>query len=95
MAPEWALFLLKGFTMQRLYIIIAICGIIIGIYFFGTLHGRDSCIKQIATENAAILQQQNIEKEKINAEIYRTDINTIRNILRTKYTIADHQKLPM
>lgn len=75
--------------MTKLYSTIAICGIIIVAYFFGTTRGHDNCIKNIATQNATIAQQQNIKKEKINAEIYRTGVRNIRDILRTKYTIAD------
>ena len=75
--------------MTKLYIPIAICGIILFAYIFGITRGRDKCIKQIATQSATISQQQTIQKEKINAEIYRTGVSDIRNILRTKYTIAD------
>ncbi len=75
--------------MTKYYIPIAILGITLFAYFFGALRGRDKCIKQIATETATISQQQNTKKEKINAEIYRTGAGNIRNILRTKYTIAD------
>lgn len=75
--------------MTKYYIPVAILVIILFAYFFGIIRGRDKCIKQIATENMNISQQQNIKKEKINAEIYRTGTGDIRNILRTKYTIAD------
>jgi len=75
--------------MTKLYLIGAICGIIATVYLFGITRGREKCIQQIATQTTTNIQQQNIKKEKIHAEIYRTGIRDIRDILRAQYTIAD------
>lgn len=84
-----AFFYIKGHIMTKFYIPIAICAAIIGIYLIGFARGRDKCIKQIAEQTASVTQQQNIKKEKINVEIYRTNVRDIRDILRMQYTIAD------
>ena len=75
--------------MPKIYLACVAIAIVIGAYFFGIARGRDICTREIATQNATISQQQNNKKEKINAEILRTSTDDIRDILRTKYTIAD------
>ncbi|MBR4507037.1 MAG: hypothetical protein IKP24_00710 [Alphaproteobacteria bacterium] len=75
--------------MPKIYLACAAIAIVIGAYFFGIARGRDICTYEIATHAATISQQQNNTKEKINAEILRTSTDDIRDILRTKYTIAD------
>ena len=75
--------------MTKFYIPIAICSVILFAYLVGTTHGHNKCMQQIATQTINASQQQTIKKEKINAEIYRTGVADIRNILRTKYTIAE------
>lgn len=75
--------------MTKQYLILTIIGLIIAIYSFGFTRGNNKCITEITNQNTQIEQQKIITKEKINAEIYRTGVRDIRNILREKYTITD------
>jgi len=74
---------------KQIYFGIAICVIVIAIYFTGVVIGRAKCQAQIATAATNATQQQMIKKEKINAEVFNTGMRDIRDVLRTKYTIAD------
>ena len=75
--------------MTKTYLIIMCVAILITVFVSGLMIGRAKCMEKIATDIATHTQQQTITKEKINAEIYRTGVADIRNILRTKYTIAE------
>ena len=75
--------------MKKLYILIGVCGLLVWAYFSGTSLGRAKCMEHIAAQSAKNSVIQTKKKEKINAEIYSIGVNDIRNILRTKYTIAD------
>ena len=75
--------------MTKTYLCIAICGLIFGAYIFGRTISNEKCKTKIATSNSEFLQQQNVQKEKINVEVYNTNMRDIRNILRAKYTIAE------
>jgi len=75
--------------MTKIYFTCAVIAIIIGAYFFGIARGREICTRDIAIQTTQNSQQQNKIKGKINVEIYRTSTSDIRDILRTKYTIAD------
>ena len=75
--------------MTKFYLTLGGLGLILIAYTIGVANGRANCMQDIATKTRETFQQQSTKKEKINAEIYRTGVNNIRDILRTKYTIAD------
>jgi hypothetical protein len=75
--------------MTKIYLTLGLFGLILIAYIIGATHGRANCLQDIATKTKETFQQQSTKREKINAEIYRTGVNNIRNILRTKYTITD------
>jgi len=75
--------------MSKLYLYGAILAGLVTAWCAGTVIGRAKCMENVANRAAVNSQQQIAKKEKINAEIYRTGVRDIRDILRTKYTIAD------
>lgn len=79
----------KGIRMTKIYLYGAIIAVLMGIYLIGHHVGRTKCTQEIITKTIEHNQTQTIKKEKINAETYRTGMRDIRDILRTKYTIAD------
>lgn len=75
--------------MTKVYLLIMICGTVAFAYLIGGALGQAKCQEKIAQTNSYVSQQKLLIKEKINAEVYNVGVNDIRNILRTKYTIAD------
>jgi len=75
--------------MSKLYLCGVILAAVIAAWCAGAVIGRAKCMENVANRAAVNSQQQIAKKEKINAEIYRTGVRDIRDILRAKYTIAD------
>ena len=75
--------------MAKHYFILAIIVSVFIVYYCGFLRGHEKCTNDITQKNTQTVHQQILKKEKINAQIYRTGVRDIRDILRTKYTIAD------
>ncbi len=75
--------------MTKIYLIMLMCAITVGAYFYGLSVGNSKCEighfqNQINTNN------QNKTNERIvNDTVYKTGVADIRRILRDKYTIAD------
>ena len=78
-----------GVVMMKIYLILAICGGICGVFIFGYSIGIERCKMQMAVTNNEFLQQQTKQREKINVEIYHTNMRDVRRVLHTKYTIAE------
>ena len=76
-------------NMNKIYLIMAICALILGAYFYGANIADAKCqIRQI-TENTQkqtyLINNQRI----IHENVYKTGLVDIRRILRDKYTIAE------
>ena len=75
--------------MIKTYLIILICAIIFGVYFYGKSIGISKCENQ-NLQNQIITTEQNKKDERIiNDTVYKTGLGDIRRILRDKYTIAE------
>ncbi len=75
--------------MKSIYLLGGICVGVIMAYFAGAALGRAKCMENVARQAVEITKTQMMKKEKINAEVYSLGVADIRDILRTKYTIAD------
>ncbi len=82
-------FLIKVFIMARLYLIMLICAIITGAFFYGKTIGKSKC--EIQNFQNQINQTEQIQQNKrnLNETVYKTGVRDIRRILRDKYTIAE------
>lgn len=75
--------------MTKIYLYSALAGLFLTVFLFGHSIGVAKCRQEFTTQSVALSQEQNVKKEAINAEIYRTGVRDIRRVLREKYTIAD------
>jgi hypothetical protein len=75
--------------MTRIYLIILVCTIITGAYFYGKSVGVSKCEKQYFQNQIKTTEQQKTNERIINATVYKTGVGDIRRILRDKYTIAE------
>ncbi len=79
--------------MYKLYLCIFLFTIFLSAYFIGIRQGKSQCKEDFAmTFSQKILQKQAEKVEKIgeiNAKVFHTGVNDIRDILRQKYTIAE------
>lgn len=75
--------------MTKIYLYSALAGLFLTVFLFGHSIGVAKCQQEFTTQSVALSQEQNVKKEAINAEIYRTGVRDIRRVLREKYTIAD------
>lgn len=75
--------------MIKVYLIILICAIITGAYFYGKNVGVSQCEKQYSQNQINITEQQKNKEGLINETVYKTGVNDIRRILHDKYTIAE------
>ena len=75
--------------MTKIYLIMLICAITSGAYFYGVHVGNSKC--EIGHfQNQINISEQNKTNERIvNDTVYKTGVVDIRRILRDKYTIAD------
>jgi len=74
--------------MQK-YLIIAVCAMVVGAYFFGARIAREKCVADGANaQTHEIVNSRNILR-KANEKTLNTGVRDIRDILRRKYTIAE------
>ena len=75
--------------MNKLYLVMAICALIIGAYFYGVNITNAKCqkqhIEQIFQNQTESIQNQRI----IHDTVYNTGVGDIRRILHDEYTIAE------
>ena len=75
--------------MNKLYLLMAVCALVIGAFFYGSNLADSKCQMRHITESAHN-QTQIIKKQRIIHEnVYKTGVGDIRRILRDKYTIAE------
>ena len=78
-----------GGKMNKLYLVMAICALIMGAYFYGVNITNVKCqkqhIEQVFQNQNKLIQNQRI----IHDTVYKTGVGDIRHILRDKYTIAE------
>ena len=74
--------------MIRIYLIILVCALFVGAYFYGENRGASKC--QIKNLESQIEKTEQIQQNKRNLDdkVYKTGVRDIRDILRAKYTIA-------
>ena len=74
--------------MQK-YLIIAVCAMVLGSYFFGARIAREKCVADGANaQTNEIINNVNMVRVA-NEKTVHTNVRDIRNILRAKYTIAE------
>lgn len=75
--------------MSKIYLIIAICVMVVGAYFYGVNIADAKCEMRNAQQNLQI-SEQNIKNTRIvNDKVYKTGVGDIRRILFDKYTISE------
>jgi len=78
--------------MSKIYLIILVCVITVGAYFYGANLATEKCrarnFENALTEQKQQDQQFNQEQRMINETVYKTGVGDIRRILHDKYTIA-------
>jgi hypothetical protein len=74
---------------MKLYLIIAICAIVCGAYFYGVNITNAKCKTQYLQKDLQNTQQIQINKKVIHEKVYKTGVDDIRSILFDKYTIAE------
>ena len=73
--------------MQK-YLIIAVCAMVFGAYFFGARIAREKCVTDGANaQTNEIINNVNVVRGA-NEKTVHTGVRDIRDILRRKYTIA-------
>ena len=75
--------------MTKLYLIMLICIIFFGAFFYGKNVGVSKCEKQYLQNQINITEQQNTNERLINETVYKTGVADIRRILRDKYSITE------
>ena len=74
--------------MQK-YLIIAICAMVFGAYFFGARIAREKCVADGANaQTNEIINNVNMVRVA-NEKTVHTNVRDIRDILRRKYTITE------
>ncbi len=74
--------------MQK-YLIIAVCAMVFGAYFFGARIAREKCVADGANaQTGEIINNVNMVRGA-NEKTVHTNVRDIRDILRRKYTIAE------
>ena len=74
--------------MQK-YLIIAVCAMVFGAYFFGARIAHEKCVADGANaQTNDIINNVNMVRVA-NEKTFHTGVRDIRNILRRKYTIAE------
>lgn len=75
--------------MIKLYLIILVCVIVCGAFFYGKNVGISKCeIQQFQNQINTINQIKHRERI-LNDTVYKTGVHDIRRILYDKYTIAE------
>lgn len=75
--------------MNRIYLMIAVCAMMVGAYFYGDQHGNNKCQMQNLKNRIETNEQIQQNKRHINDKVYKTGVRDIRRILRDKYTISE------
>ena len=74
--------------MQK-YLIIAVCAMVFGAYFFGARIAREKCaVRGANAQTNEIINNVNMVRVA-NEKTVHTGVRDIRDILRRKYTIAE------
>ena len=82
-----AVFLLKDFFMNKIYVVALFGALCTVFYFYGLNVGKSKCeIKNIQQQINTV--QETKQKERIiNEKVYKTGVGDIRRILHNEYTI--------
>ena len=75
--------------MTKFYLILSICAVIIGMFFWGKSIGVSECKVQNLQNQIDTDKQYETKQRVINDTVYKTGMGDIRRILRDKYTIAE------
>lgn len=75
--------------MTKFYLILSICAVIIGMFFWGKSIGVSECKVQNLQNQIDTDKQYETKQRVINETVYKTGMGDIRRILRDKYTIAE------
>lgn len=75
--------------MNRIYLLLFVVVIMVGLYLVGIVVGKSRC----QTDNVVVVTQQQTElinlERKVNAESFNRGVDDIRRILREQYTIKE------
>ena len=82
-------FFIKRKNMLKIYVVLAACAVVVGTYYYGATIMRAKCRTQNAVNETQNIQTIITTNREINEQVFNTGLADIRNILRTKYTIAD------
>lgn len=75
--------------MIKFYLIILVCVIILGAFFYGRDVGRSKCEIQNFQNQIKTTEKIQQTERILNDAVYKTGVADIRRILRDKYTIAE------
>lgn len=75
--------------MIKLYLIILVCVIVCGAFFYGKNVGISKCEIQNLQNQINTTEQSQQNERNINDTVYKTGVRDIRRILYDKYTIAE------
>ena len=78
-----------GDKMTKIYLIISICALVIGTFFYGKNIGASKCEMQNLQKQINTNEQYETKERIINDTVYKTGVGDIRRVLRDKYTIAE------
>ena len=74
--------------MQK-YLIIAVCAMVFGAYFFGARIAREKCVADGANAQTNEIINNVKLLRSANEKTVHTNVRDIRDILRRKYTITE------
>ena len=75
--------------MTKVYIILLMCALVYGAFFYGKNIGISKCEIQNLQNKINTTEQNRINERNINDTVFKTGVADIRRILRDKYSIAE------
>nr|MBQ0091632.1 hypothetical protein [Candidatus Enterousia merdequi] len=74
---------------MRIYLLLSICALIMGAYFYGTKVEKAKCESRNLQNNLQNIEKIQQTQRMVHETSYKTGVDDIRIILLNKYTIAE------
>ncbi len=75
--------------MTKVYVILLLCVVLVGTFFYGRNVGVSKCEMQNLQNQINTTEQNQIKERDLNDKVFKTGVADIRHILRDKYSIAE------
>jgi hypothetical protein len=75
--------------MTKVYVILLLCVVLVGTFFYGRNVGVSKCEMQNLQNQINTTEQNQVKERDLNDKVFKTGVVDIRRILRDKYSIAE------